>query len=113
VRFMEWQEGKAILEDLGLKVKIGGTGRRVWTQSPHPGEVLEPKAEVTLMLLDEGKRFFRIPDVRGLSLREATRVLSDSLLASEIHGSGVVVRQDPVPGTEALAGTVCYLGCEE
>jgi beta-lactam-binding protein with PASTA domain len=39
-----------------------------------------------------------MPDVRGLSAREAVRVLSGAGLTVRLKGSGVVVTQTPAPG---------------
>ncbi len=50
-----------------------------------------------------------IPDVRGLSIREAVTLLTQSGLDFEINGSGVVTKQSPQPGKQLLRGSVVYL----
>lgn len=50
-----------------------------------------------------------IPDLRGLSAREAVRALVKLGLIVEATGDGVVVSQDPAPGTPLEAGGLCRL----
>ena len=50
-----------------------------------------------------------VPDVRGLSARDAVRKLARFGLTPEISGSGLVVSQDPQPGEQVDAGSACVL----
>ena len=50
-----------------------------------------------------------VPDVRGLGAREAIRQLARCGLVSRMTGDGVVIEQDPAPGTPLDPGTVCRL----
>ena len=50
-----------------------------------------------------------MPDLRGLSLREAALMAARHGLSVEIHGSGVVARQTPLPGTPLEPGMSCSL----
>ena len=50
-----------------------------------------------------------VPDVRGMSAREAVRALMRVGLAPRIHGSGFVVEQSPEPGTPLLPGDAALL----
>jgi beta-lactam-binding protein with PASTA domain len=50
-----------------------------------------------------------VPDVRGLSAREAARVLSRAGIELRLSGSGVVSRQWPEAGTVIRPGQVCEL----
>ncbi len=56
---------------------------------------------------------YHIPQLRGLSVREALKILSSRGIEGRIEGSGVVVRQDPQPGVKIIPGMVCYLRCQE
>ena len=40
-----------------------------------------------------------MPDVAGLSAREALRTMAEVGLTPRVHGAGFVVAQDPVAGT--------------
>jgi cell division protein FtsI (penicillin-binding protein 3) len=50
-----------------------------------------------------------VPDVRGLSAREAMRKLIRFRLTASMQGDGFVTAQDPPPGTAVDEGTVCHL----
>jgi membrane peptidoglycan carboxypeptidase len=50
-----------------------------------------------------------VPDVHGMSAREAVRVLVKVGLAVHVSGDGVVISQDPEPGAPIDAGSVCRL----
>jgi cell division protein FtsI (penicillin-binding protein 3) len=53
-----------------------------------------------------------VPDLRGLTAREAYRRLSRALLETELVGSGRVVSQEPPAGTTVSRGQVCVLHLE-
>ena len=53
-----------------------------------------------------------LPDFRGLSAREALRVLTKMGLTARLHGSGAVAAQVPVPGTPTEPGARCELWLE-
>ena len=50
-----------------------------------------------------------VPDVSGMSAREAIRKLVMAGLSPQISGDGVVVSQSPQPGTPIESGDVCVL----
>jgi cell division protein FtsI (penicillin-binding protein 3) len=50
-----------------------------------------------------------MPDLRGFSLREAALTAARRGLAVEVHGSGVVASQSPLPGTPLEPGMACSL----
>jgi len=50
-----------------------------------------------------------LPELRGLSGREALRVLARLGITPRVSGEGVVIEQDPLPGTPLEAGGACRL----
>ena len=50
-----------------------------------------------------------IPDLRGMSAREAVRKLLKLGVVARVTGDGAVVSQDPSPGTPIEEGGVCQL----
>ena len=50
-----------------------------------------------------------VPDLRGMSAREATRELVKRGLVARLAGDGFVVSQDPPPGAPLDAGDVCVV----
>jgi cell division protein FtsI (penicillin-binding protein 3) len=53
-----------------------------------------------------------LPDLRGLSAREAVRVLTRIGLAARLTGSGIVTAQNPAAGSTVDPGTLCQLRLE-
>jgi beta-lactam-binding protein with PASTA domain len=50
-----------------------------------------------------------MPDLRGRSAREAAIAAARRGLVVELHGSGQVIAQAPLPGTEIEPGVTCVL----
>jgi cell division protein FtsI (penicillin-binding protein 3) len=53
-----------------------------------------------------------VPDLRGLSAREALRTLARLGVTARLDGSGVVIDQTPEAGTPLERGTQCVLQLE-
>ena len=53
-----------------------------------------------------------VPDLRGLSARDAVRTLSKLGASARLHGKGIVVDQTPAAGTPFERGTTCTLVLE-
>jgi cell division protein FtsI (penicillin-binding protein 3) len=53
-----------------------------------------------------------VPDVRGLSAREAMRKLAKAGLAAQMAGDGFVVSQDPAPGEPIENRRICHITLE-
>ena len=49
------------------------------------------------------------PDLRGLGARDALRILARLGMTARLHGDGVVLDQDPLPGTPIERGSVSTL----
>ncbi|OFW07037.1 MAG: hypothetical protein A3I61_02955 [Acidobacteria bacterium RIFCSPLOWO2_02_FULL_68_18] len=52
------------------------------------------------------------PDLRGLGARDALRMLARLGLTARLHGTGIVVDQDPLPGSPIERGAVSTLRLE-
>ncbi|NIQ38738.1 MAG: PASTA domain-containing protein, partial [Proteobacteria bacterium] len=50
-----------------------------------------------------------MPNLLGLSMRDALRRLGKSNVKVQMSGRGLVVKQKPRPGSRLKEGTVCYL----
>jgi cell division protein FtsI (penicillin-binding protein 3) len=53
-----------------------------------------------------------LPDLRGLSAREALRMLTKIGLTAQLHGNGAVAAQRPAQGTRIEPGATCELWLE-
>jgi cell division protein FtsI (penicillin-binding protein 3) len=66
------------------------------------------EAEVIVSLVADGP-VGTVPDLRGLSARDAVRKLVKIGLSAQLVGSGFVTSQDPAPGAVLERGSVCRL----
>jgi stage V sporulation protein D (sporulation-specific penicillin-binding protein) len=96
----------------GLRARFVGDGPRALSQSPAAGQAVERGTGVTVWLAaPDDSVSSHMPDLAGLTIREALRRLSAIGLVPEIRGSGIVNRQSPGPGTPLDEDTVCRLWC--
>ena len=70
-----------------------------------PAHAVEPESSVRVEPEEPGT----VPNVRGLSARDAMRKLTKFGLNARIDGDGFVTDQDPQPGTPVDGGTICRL----
>ncbi|HTS00270.1 MAG TPA: penicillin-binding transpeptidase domain-containing protein [Bacteroidota bacterium] len=106
---------RSLLAGLGLDVEIRGDGAVVTRQSPGAGSRCAARSTVTLVTGDApagAGGLVAVPDLRGQAIRRALTRLSLLHLEATIQGSGVVVAQDPTPGSRVKAGTPVALRCE-
>jgi len=105
-----------ILEGRGLKGQLFGTGDVVVRQSPAPGARVEQGDVVKLSLnslpVTDPKGMIVVPDVRTMTIRRAINRLVIDDFDIDVEGSGIVVRQYPLPGRKTLAGSKVRLVCE-
>jgi cell division protein FtsI (penicillin-binding protein 3) len=53
-----------------------------------------------------------VPDLIGLSLREAMTSLAERKIEARVRGEGMVTAQSPDPGSRISSGMVCFIACE-
>ena len=51
-----------------------------------------------------------VPDVRGMSIRKAKKILIAANIRPNFTGSGHVTWQSPKPGTKIWPGSLCKMG---
>ncbi len=103
-------EARKELAALGFTVLSDGQGDRVTDQMPAKGAKLVSGGQVMLYTdpreLPAAEDLIFVPDVRGLSIVEAARLLRQRELEMEIQGSGIAVSQAPAPGEYVPRGQV-------
>lgn len=97
------ENARVILSRVGLPFETTGSGSIVRSQTPAAGETI---ALNTLVRLDaeidsvqvppEG--YSIIPDLTGLNIRQATKLILDSGFSLEVEGSGTIYTQFPRAG---------------
>ena len=53
-----------------------------------------------------------MPDLKGMNIRRAVKILNGARLKCRVQGSGLAVSQDPLPGTPLKPDTDCIIKFE-
>jgi stage V sporulation protein D (sporulation-specific penicillin-binding protein) len=98
------------IQSAGLKYRTRGEGEIVYEQTPGAGARVNGGTTVILELQPVGKRKsgdpVTVPDLRGLSIKEAGNLLENIGLRLAPEGSGVAIEQSVKPGQKVAEGTV-------
>lgn len=115
VRNKTVSEAKKILENLGLKCDISGSSDSlVSEQMPKPGTPLSSGSIVKLYSKgNEARVSSTVPDLKGMSLSQATNALKSKNLNIKSTGTGKVISQDPIAGKSVEEGTVINVTLQE
>jgi membrane peptidoglycan carboxypeptidase len=95
------------LDRCGLRATVVHQNAQVLVQEPRPGATVRPGTAVALY--GEAGLAEHVPDVTGLTLREAMRELRPTGLEIKALGSGVIVEQTPLAGSPLPAQGTCRL----
>ena len=114
LRGLELADAVKLLGNIGLRYRIEGQGDKVISQVPESG-VRAPGAAEIILYMEEGTPVETtvVPDVAGLSVKQAKKALEEAGLymlatgatATEAAGVGAFA-QDTEPGSEAPVGSV-------
>ena len=98
---------KKIAMDKGCDISFVGEGNRVVSQKI----VDSGKTGLELSLGNMGAS--KMPDLKGLSLRDAMEIMGNIRVGVEYEGRGRVVAQSPKADEEIRKGTICKLTLKE
>jgi cell division protein FtsI/penicillin-binding protein 2 len=112
LRLLPPREAERRLADYGLHARFEGAGPRVLSQVPPAGQPVERGSVVLAYLAAPQDSVGRaLPDLVGLTLRDAVRRLSQRAVPMRIIGNGIVTRQSPAAGTHLPLAGPCRLWC--
>ncbi len=103
------REAAERLREAGLQYMLDNGGTTVMDQLPAAGAEM-PERSIVMLYADgeaenQGNAYIEVPDVTGLSITAANRLLVSYGLNMRISGSGVAVAQTPGAGEMALPTT--------
>ena len=105
---MTVSEARKTLSALPLFAQTDGQSDRVSAQTPAAGAKMPAGGTVILYTYEDEPvkpmDMIRVPDVTGLPIVEASRVLRSRGLLLQIEGSGLAVKQSPAAGAYAAEG---------
>ena len=103
---MTVKEAATALKEAGLQYMLDTSGASVIDQLPAAGASMTENS-IVMLYVDgtvetSGGAFVEVPDVTGLSIAAANRLLASSGLNMRINGSGVATAQSPEAGEMVL-----------
>ncbi len=115
VRNKTISEAKKMLENAGLTCNFSGNSDSlVSDQIPKPGTSLKSGSIVKLYSKgNEARVSSTVPDLKGMSLSQATNALKSKNLNIKSTGTGKVISQDPIAGKSVEEGTVINVTLQE
>lgn len=102
------EDAKRVLNNSGLNVQVRGEGNIVYNQVPNGGaEVLSGTTVILNLNSPETVPADQVtvPDLKGLTIKEAGVILEKLGLLLNPAGSGIAVGQNEAPGTRVPKGT--------
>jgi stage V sporulation protein D (sporulation-specific penicillin-binding protein) len=113
LKFMTAVTARQKIESLGLTVKKNNSKGLVVAQYPAPGTRVAEDNPIAITVAIEGQDdSFIIPELKGMSNREIMQYAKYLQIKVNIHGTGYVKRQKPLPG-QILKGGELEIWMEE
>ncbi len=112
LRGLEVGSASAFLREMGIRFNVQGSGSFVLSQEPAPGTRLSRGERVSLTLgnpasaqdASETRRTISVPDISGMSMRQAHHILTSAGFDVQMIGSGTVHAQFPAAGSQYREG---------
>ena len=98
-----------LLDGLKLQYNVEGVGNKVVDQIPKQGEKIKEGSMAILYLDGKSTGDVKVPDLKGMTIREASDTLSSYGLKVNIKGDGFCVTQDPPAGSKVKPGSIISL----
>jgi stage V sporulation protein D (sporulation-specific penicillin-binding protein) len=111
---LPYEEAEALATRNGFTIESNSAHGFVYSQTPGPGTLSERGRPIRLLFgpsRSDAKAKVRVPDLVGLSIREARRMLLSCGLKSRVKGYGVVTRQRPGAGRYVRSASAVMLVC--
>ncbi|MFP4459820.1 MAG: penicillin-binding transpeptidase domain-containing protein [Candidatus Zixiibacteriota bacterium] len=113
---MKRNQAEKVLHDRGLKADFFGNGYIVFSQSPNPLAKIDEGGTVRVGLarnpIDLDDSIATVPNIYGITMREAISKLNSEDIKFRIIGSGTVEETDPKPGQAIKPGDICLVVCK-
>jgi cell division protein FtsI/penicillin-binding protein 2 len=112
---MAVNNARSLAGSRGLQLAVSGSGDFVHEQNPPANGKVAPGSTIAIKLSrqPEGEHAtIPMPDLRGLTLRQAAAYLRKSRVKVNASGNGIVRSQLPLPGETLVCGGTCTLQCE-
>ena len=111
IRGMKKDDAIKTLSDLNLEYEVGGDGDKVVSVKPYPGTAVKEGSKITISTSGNSNDSKNVvmPDVRGYSKDDASKILDNLGIPATFEGEGVVAEQSISPGEIIAKGTTAAL----
>ncbi|AQR91002.1 stage V sporulation protein D [Clostridium saccharobutylicum] len=115
IRGMKLEDAKKALKDAKLDFNIDGAGDTVVSVKPYPGYSVKEGAKINLYTTGDATYNNNVvmPDVRGYSKDDATKLLTSLGITPTFDGTGMVIDQDVAEGEVVTKGTSVKLSLKQ
>ena len=107
----EIEYANSLALERGLELRTTNDSGMVLWQYPSPDRLLFEHDEILIAVAEMSEDPITMPDLRGLSIRQASAFLQFAGIRSRVQGSGLVRRQSIAPGTTITENNECRLEC--
>ena len=107
IRGLEVNEGKKILKEYNLEYNIQGNGAIITDIKPYPGYTVKENSKINIDTgdVESYNKYVVIPELRGYTLDEATKILTDLGVNFTYDGEGRIIKQSIPKGEMVTKGT--------
>lgn len=98
-------EAEVLAQSKSCHLEVSGSGEKIIS-------TLRVNADSMKVFLGEDRVLY-MPELKGLSLKDALTILGDAHIPVEFEGKGRIVEQFPAPNTKLERGQVCKLVLKE
>ncbi len=115
IRGLEVNEGKKILKEYNLEYNIQGNGAIITDVKPYPGYTVKENSKINIDTgdVESYNKYVVIPELRGYTLDEATKILTDLGINFTYDGEGRIIKQSIQKGEMVTKGTEVKLMLNE
>ncbi len=113
-------DAKALLHNMNVSFTVKGKGSQIVDQTPESDTILKKDESITLVRSSSvrkdtanSKNEVTVPNVKGMSLREAAAMINKRGLKVRFTGSGTISRQYPKAGAPMKPGKTVLVRGEE
>ncbi len=115
IRGLEVNEGKKILKEYNLEYNIQGNGAIITDVKPYPGYTVKENSKINIDTgdVESYNNYVVITELRGYTLDEATKILTDLGINFTYDGEGRIIKQSIQKGEMVTKGTEVKLMLNE
>ena len=115
IRGLKVNEGVKILKEYNLEYNIQGNGAIITDIKPYPGYTVKENSKINIDTgdVESYNKYVVIPELRGYTLDEATKILTDLGVNFTYDGEGRIVKQSIPKGEMVTKGAEIELVLNE